>query len=859
VPDNKNIIKTVVEFLVDKVSLNNAKKGFDDIEDKAKNSDKQLQKNKRSVGDLGDEYDSLGKRASKALGDIGTEYKGLQRLDDDLQKRLRDRNDDFNRLSDNVGLAGDVQSNLGGVQSLLGTAGASGASQAVGVAGEIAVLSEELPRLKASVLGLPDTIRAASTELGTTATKMGALGVASGALVVALQLAQDQFRRSKESATAAINTNEEYFRLVATGSRESNEQLKKDLELELSIQKQIRAENVADLAQFRADLSTNFTEAGRLFIEGGAIAGLGAGEVAAVAQAVDDSNTKVSELEQRLKGLNLALEDTSDSAEGARIAADSALAEDVGKLAEVRRFERDTLNSTTEANRQRLSGLDSENNIILEQVNRLKEQGQGTEDNLQLIQDLTQRYNENQDSMRFLMQTAIPATKAIEEQARAQEIAKEKILEENKANQERASVLGRVNQLQDQANKVIEQFAEREASFERKRSQSLEDFGIKRTQQTEDHNRKLLDISRQGTDRINKLNQSASDLQSDYFKSQVASQREYANELKSVDERRNLDRIQREREGAQELDELAFENNVIAFLRAKRKQDSERQAETENQSLEDQQRARQFSEQRRQEEQAFLQRRELLQRQITEEKQAIQQRIDAERESFGIQQQRQQEAFNLAQKRAQQELDLERQKTQQQLQLIQAKAQAEVNAVSGTTSQVRILQSAVDSLTRSVQGFGNSAQSAGSSSSSSSVFGLTASVLAQREANRAKASSLQTRNSGGTSLRDLNRLGVAFANGGISTRPTLSITGEKRGFNEAMIPFRPSEGIRPALERAGMSTQPSLNLTINATVGENASIPQVKSMINQAVNESKLEITRGVAQGITKARYNASA
>lgn len=857
-PDDKNKLQTIVEFLVDKASLQKSKRAYDEIEDKAKHSDKEIQKNARSVRDLGDAFTDFGKRGVRALKDLESEYGGLRKLDDDLAQRLRARNDDFNRLSDQVSLGGDFQSNLGAVQGLLGAAGAGGASQAVSVIGEVGALTEELPRLKQSLQGLPDTIRASINAFGTrNAGLFGAIAAGTAIIIAAQQAEAKRTEQLKASLSVGRNARE----LAANLSQEELEERKQTAEsvLEVTRSELNRAKQAYE--DFNRDVVDQFGVLGTGIAKVNSFLGTNNTEFRALEETIADLEKQTTEAENDLSSLNIALEATAsaaNSAEKARIASDEALFADSQKQAEFRRFERDALQSSFATNRQRLSDLDAENTILLKQIDQLKQFGQGTEDNLAQIDALTQAYQDNEQNIRFLREQAIPYTKELDNQAKAQERAKEAVLADNQANQERENVLKRVTQLSEQANSLIERFAEREAQAERRRNDAIQDFQIKREQDTEDHNRKLLDISRQGQKRIEGLNESLDDLQQDFFQSQISNQRKYANELKSIDERRNLDRIQREREGADELDELANENNVIAFLREKRKQDRERQTTAENQDLEDRQRTRQFNEERRQQEQAFLQRRALLQRQIRQEEEAIRQRIDAERNAFQISQDRNQQAFDLAQQRAQRELDLERLKTQAQLRLIQSKAQAEVNAISGTTSQVRILQNAVNGLAATVAKFSSASRSV-SSSSSRSVFGLTEEVLRQREANRSAARQLQVSTNNRAAFSDLNRLGVAFGPGGVARRPTLGLVGERPGFHEAMIPFRPSEGIRPALERAGVTTSPNIYLTINAQVGENASVSQVKQMISRAVDESELKITRGVASGIAKARFNASA
>lgn len=98
--------------------------------------------------------------------------------------RLARSQEAFDATSRDVGLAGDVQSNLGAVSGLAGVAGLDGASGGIAAAGEFAALIEELPRLSQALKGLPATVSAAGNALGAGKGLAGLIG-AGGAVSLA--------------------------------------------------------------------------------------------------------------------------------------------------------------------------------------------------------------------------------------------------------------------------------------------------------------------------------------------------------------------------------------------------------------------------------------------------------------------------------------------------------------------------------------------------------------------------------------------------------------------------------------------------------------------------------------------------
>jgi DNA repair exonuclease SbcCD ATPase subunit len=141
------------------------------------------------------------------LGRADAEARRLQQTLASLESpsTLSARTENFDRVSRDVGLAGDVQSNLGAASSLSSMAGLGGVGQGIGAVGELSALVEELPRLKTAVQGMPATINAAGAALGTSGVGLiGALGIAAVA-IAAVGVAWKRFMKQVQESVDFLN------------------------------------------------------------------------------------------------------------------------------------------------------------------------------------------------------------------------------------------------------------------------------------------------------------------------------------------------------------------------------------------------------------------------------------------------------------------------------------------------------------------------------------------------------------------------------------------------------------------------------------------------------------------------------
>lgn len=164
-----------------------------------------------AVMDLQGDIEDLG-LTQKQLANLTAGFVDVYRAADRAGKEINDlskvqiRQQRFDDVSRNVGLAGDVQSNLGALNALTGGG--------LGPVGEVVALFEELPRLKTAIAGLPQVAAQAAATLGP-------VGIAIGVAVAAVGLAIGELvRQANEQAQQlqnALNASREVGQKIAEG------------------------------------------------------------------------------------------------------------------------------------------------------------------------------------------------------------------------------------------------------------------------------------------------------------------------------------------------------------------------------------------------------------------------------------------------------------------------------------------------------------------------------------------------------------------------------------------------------------------------------------------------------------------
>lgn len=214
--------------------------------------------------------------ATQALRRAGNASGNIQRIGDEaeqarmeiqkttdavsaLERRLDAADEGFDVISRRVGLAGDVQSNIGAVRGIADLSGLEKQANIVGIAGEVVVLTEELPRLKLALQNMPDVVRFAATSIG--ATGIGLIG-SLAALGVAIALLSKQASENRANVTEFIDKQREYNEFVSTATKETIDQRIADLKKQSEAERELLTTSRAARDELQQKTNEAFGETG---------------------------------------------------------------------------------------------------------------------------------------------------------------------------------------------------------------------------------------------------------------------------------------------------------------------------------------------------------------------------------------------------------------------------------------------------------------------------------------------------------------------------------------------------------------------------------------------------------------------
>jgi hypothetical protein len=222
----------------------------------------------------------------------------------ELSGRLDAADENFDVISRRVGLAGDVQSNLGAIRGLSDVAGLGGVGQGIGIAGEIAALTEELPRLKAALSNMPDVVKFVSSEVG--ATGVGLIG-ALGGLAIVLSLAAKAAEAERNRKLAELQAADQYSQFAITATFDEavarREALKADIErqqaLLANVQSQLDQVESSAVDAARENFGDNVAadligQIGAGIRKGSAELGVGRGDIQALQEEYNRLNGEIA-------------------------------------------------------------------------------------------------------------------------------------------------------------------------------------------------------------------------------------------------------------------------------------------------------------------------------------------------------------------------------------------------------------------------------------------------------------------------------------------------------------------------------------------------------------------------------------
>lgn len=769
------------------------------------------------VGDSSSELDDLTRRLSDVQNEAQDARRELEKIPGSLEdiaaaSRRQQGQDAVNAISGLGSFEGIFTNTRGLVQSGGGVLGVDqkrlqGVSTGLELAGDIAGTVDAIPRaikgfqdLRASIVALQASGVLSAGALGTAAVSLAGVAIAAYAVSKA-------YSESVEVATAPVEA------FLNSLDKVNVSQLDAGLITTREQLERLRAENEAYAATLteNIDKTKGFVDAAEssnnVLLRGADTLGLGQYENAVndAKGATEEYNTQLETVQSNLDLLNSGLIEIS-------ISAREATAAITGELALARERSQLLRTSTQEDLKQRRTDAEIQlqaTNQVIETTRRqaielLTEQvaaffpevGEALQavplvDQIKFLQDLVADEGQNLapglqelisalaglqgQSDQFTKQIELynnpllqAAIKAREAETAELEANKKALEETTKAEEKRRDSLAKATGDYQDAVTSLEQFQRSVAEKTAERQRDAQRDSIR------DDLRRQIDAAKQveaEQERLSKLNQARIKATQDI---QATERKLQAENVKAAAEYAKQ-RQQAERDLADSLQEAALDNDVNAFLSAKKA------GEKELDRLDDE-----YQTQKREREAQARETTNNILRQLQEQERAeLTQRANTITRSLQLEQQlaRLEEQWRVQD--AQRRLQLEQQASNDRLRLLQ-------NEVIQARNIIRLLQNPVQRQT------------------------------AVNQATNAVISAFQGVGNA-----------FSFADGGIATRPTLAIVGDKPGYAEAMIPFRPSEGIGRAAARAGLG-----NVTLNLTqiIGEVASPKDIESARTEIFN-----------------------
>lgn len=804
-----NELETSLTFPVDEGTLKKAIASLKEIDKEQKKvsqstakGEKTFEESSKAISKLEKQKGELLKTIRQLSPEFGKEAKGLKAITDEadtLDRRLEDLDERFSAISNQVGQAGDIESNIRSLGGTAGALGAGGAEKGVAVLAEGFAALEAAPKLSAAIRGLPDIVSKSSEALGLAgfAGKLQELipGLGAGsASLLALGAAVLPIAAVIGAATFAFSQLKKISEEAAEAQRREIEarQLAIETQRELSDLTDVEAvQRRNQLFEQRAQLAQDIAR--EQDVLNGLRTNIGDDALGKVAGFFTGTNARISEQQKHLEELvnQASLVGVELQESELRIAA-------VGEVERQRAI-----------NAEQLAEIEKE--LIAAEGERTQLLAQQEAALARLTQFDTQREQERIAAAVRELQTQAKAGLEAEFAAQDQ-FAKE---QEHRDTLSEIAAQGRDN---------LEKIEAEIASLPEERLEALSDIeakaGAELAKIGNALNANLSDIAEQRNKDIAQLNQ-------DFMKDQIKETKSFAKETAKIEDKNKTERLRLLQDITDSLNEAQRSNDVISFLKAQRdgqkelkrqsedakdaekdridafiaKQEDaqvaflERQTDIEARAEEAKQkeieRANESSanvlakieEEKQKVNESFAERRTALLETVNAEKVAIQARLDAAIEAYDKQEAREAQQAERQRLRAQQVAIFEESNHQARLAQLNEQRNAIQSSITQIESQLEVTQ-------------------------------------ARRDTLQGQAASL----SGGISPF------TAFAKGGVVTRPTLALIGDDGP--ETIIP-----GLPDSIGKNGRPVNVNSPVTIHLSVGDIATASQVTSAVEDAASK----------------------
>lgn len=420
--------------------------------------------------------------------------------------------------------AGRIQSATGGLRGVASAVGATGVSGGLNVAADVAGLAEELPKLKESLLALPDAAKSAVSALGVGGIGLGAALLALGGAIAILT---QQNQAAIDALNQRIAKEYEYNNLTARLNQEQIQKLIDAKQTEIDVaqanledQRRISAEAIQNVLDTSSSIELGIRGILNIFQPD---------EATAAAKAYTDAQNALTKLNTAMDNLKNAMND------GSVVARSAAEAE--AALAAARQKLTDQLADVQISTLLRASSMSSEAaNKRLEDIRKEIEVTQQFVDSGTLsaekTTELKDRITKLAQEMVTLNTQVLPVIQARERESAALEYQKKQLEDTaaavKKYNEDVASIERKNLEARQQAS---ERYYDRVTAIAEAAAQAAENALRQLEQRRADLSR---DLGRAGEDAERKRQQDELDAQIDFQREEAKAAREHADELKRI-------------------------------------------------------------------------------------------------------------------------------------------------------------------------------------------------------------------------------------------------------------------------------------------------------------------------------------
>lgn len=687
-----------------------------------------------------------------------------------------------------------------GASASRGGSGIAGVAQraagAVGLGGV-----QELSGIIDDVGDFTKAIGESGVSAKTAVLSLGAAGIALAAIGIAVKVFSDNLDKGARVVQQAVDSLGTYYKVIQDGTTES---VTKQLEAAKAQKEAIDAQ-IAAIDNARNNAVSSNDVIGK--------AAFAVADVMGKLPKTDELTKQSAAAQSEIDGLTRALDSSAVAANNAKAAYEAeskAIIASVTEQANQTLRYRQAINSlegqSAESLKKRADSLKDEIKNTTEYLNTLQSTGEPSAELDRAINQAMLDLQLMTGTLDKIEQSALPAAAANERYKKSLEGA-------TKAADEYAKNSRAIMDIEADRARVLEDRARTDARNSQIEALQSQISAAKEVEAQQAKSAKIVDLRNKAGDEeakaVAKVGDDIAKVNRDYMAAEMQAVADYRKEELRAGADHNLQRARQLQDLYDTLSETAAKGDVTAFIRAQRAGTKDITRGDQDFGIASGRRAEDFQAGAAQRAKEREERLRELQQQFAEERNARQANLRAEIAA---------EQVNNEQKilRSQQ-LEAQLSALREQFAAEDVKRQRALED-KGFADQIKALTDRNKQIAAQIAKFTDPAINA-----TKRLFDQIAQGVAQVRAAASGSSRPITHSSqaGGAVLN---------ADGGIYTTPTLTMMGERRGWGDAVLPFRQSEGIQPALRRIAGQAGGGDTINVSVTTGSIASKQDVQDV-----------------------------